>query len=59
MSDSLRDTIRKALGDKWTKELEESLFWPLAEFCQHSAEINYKNGREHELSDLRKAGIIK
>jgi len=29
---SLRNTIRMALGDQWTRELEDKLFYPLAAF---------------------------
>lgn len=36
---SLRNTIKMALGDKWTRELEDQLFWPLSSFCNAACEM--------------------
>lgn len=30
---TLREVIREALGNQWTLELEDKLFWPLSYFC--------------------------
>jgi len=35
---SLRNTIRIALKDMWTAELEERLFWPVSMFCTGGCE---------------------
>ena len=31
---TLRDAIKQGLRDQWTQELEDRLFWPLAEFIE-------------------------
>ncbi|PWT88677.1 MAG: hypothetical protein C5B54_10240 [Acidobacteria bacterium] len=49
--DSLRNTIRMALGDRHTKELEEALFWPLARFNQAGIE----HAEEKARAEIRKA----
>jgi hypothetical protein len=48
---SLRNTLRIALGDKWTVELEDQLFWPVSMFCNNSCE----RVREELRRDIRKA----
>ena len=35
---TLRGVIREALGDQWTRELEDKLFWPLSYFCNDACE---------------------
>ena len=41
--DSLRNIIRMALGDQWTHDLEEKLFWPISLFCNAGCERAYKD----------------
>jgi hypothetical protein len=48
---SLRNTIRMALGDLWTHDLEERLFWPLARFNSEGCEAMRAKTRE----EIRKA----
>ncbi len=31
---TLREAIKKGLGEKYTKELEESLYWSVSEFME-------------------------
>lgn len=53
---SLRNTIRIALGDKWTHELEEALFWPISMFCSAGCERT----RNELLAQIHKAlGLMK
>jgi hypothetical protein len=35
---SLRNTLRIALGAQWTHELEDKLFWPVSMFCTAGCE---------------------
>ena len=48
---SLRNTIRIALGDQWTSELEEKLFWPVSYFCTGGCE----RVRAETLAQIHKA----
>lgn len=46
---TLRDTIRSGLGEKWTKELEDLLFWPLANFVERVHESALKDSNSPDL----------
>lgn len=41
---SLRDSIKDGLGDQWTQELEDSLFWSLCKFLDGAREIAFRQG---------------
>lgn len=55
---TLRDAIRLGLADKWTLELEDALFWPLAEFMDRSCRNTYESGKRDALAHLRQAGML-
>jgi len=40
---TLRETIKKALGDKWTKELEDDLFWPISYWVTNAVALNQRH----------------
>ena len=44
-----RTIIKNALGDNWTKELEDKLFLPVSEF----GDERYKSGRTDALMDFQ------
>jgi hypothetical protein len=55
---TVRDALRIGLGDKWTKELEDALFWPVADFVDRAGGNLYQKGKADALEHLRQAGVL-
>jgi len=55
---TVREAIRKGLAENWTRELEEALFWPIADFLGRSYSKAYAKGKEDTLNHLREAGVL-
>ena len=48
---TLREVIRKGLGDKWTKDLEDELFWSISNFVINASDL----AREDALKKVRES----
>lgn len=57
---TVREAIQRGLlaNNKWTKQLEDDLFWPVAYFMSRACNIAHQKGREDTLEHLRQAGVL-